>query len=48
VPGQEQLFTSQELVARQIAGLRIELMTPMEALTLLARLQQELGGGKAP
>ena len=48
VPGQEQLFTPQELVARQIAGLRIELMTPMEALTLLARLQQELGGGKAP
>jgi DNA mismatch repair protein MutS len=47
-PRQEQLFSPEETVARQIEGLRIELMTPMEALTMLARLQKELARGKAP
>jgi DNA mismatch repair protein MutS len=45
---QEQLFSPEEMVARQIAGLQIDLMTPMEALTFLARLKRELAGGKAP
>jgi hypothetical protein len=36
------------MIARQIAGLKIDLMTPMEALTFLARLQRELSNGKAP
>jgi len=45
---QEQLFSPEEMVARQIAGLQTDLMTPMEALTLLARLKRELAGGKEP
>jgi DNA mismatch repair protein MutS len=45
---QEQLFSPEEMIARQISGLQIDLMTPMEALTFLARLQRELSNGKAP
>jgi DNA mismatch repair protein MutS len=45
---QAQLFLPEEIVARQIEGLQVDLMTPMEALTLLARLQRELREGKAP
>ena len=48
VSHQAQLFLPQEIVARQIEGLQIDLMTPMEALTLLARLKRELLEGKAP
>ena len=44
-PAQEQLFTPQDLVARQIAGLQIDRMTPLEALELLARLKKELADG---
>ena len=44
---QEQLFSPEEIAARQIAGLQIDLMTPMEALNLLARLQRELADGEA-
>jgi DNA mismatch repair protein MutS len=44
-PPQAQLFSAEEIVARQITGLQIDLMTPMEALALLARLQRELAGG---
>jgi DNA mismatch repair protein MutS len=43
---QAQLFLPQDIVARQIEGLQIDLMTPMEALTLLARLKRELSDGK--
>jgi DNA mismatch repair protein MutS len=43
--GQAQLFSPQEMVARQIAGIQPDMMTPMEALTLLVRLKRELGGG---
>ncbi len=46
--GQEQLFSPQEMVARQIEALQTDLITPMEALTLLARLKRELDRGKAP
>jgi DNA mismatch repair protein MutS len=46
-PRQEQLFSPEEIAARQIAGLQIDLMTPMEALSFLARLQRELAEGKA-
>lgn len=45
---QEQLFSPQELLARQISGLQIDRMTPLEALELLARLKRDLLGGKAP
>jgi DNA mismatch repair protein MutS len=45
---QEQLFSQEEMAVRQIAGLEIDLMTPMEALTFLARLKRELSEGKAP
>jgi DNA mismatch repair protein MutS len=45
---QEQLFSPQELVMRQIAGLQPDRMTPLEALELLVRLQRELLDGKAP
>ncbi|MGA2640955.1 MAG: DNA mismatch repair protein MutS [Spirochaetia bacterium] len=45
---QEQLFSPEEMVARQIEGLQTDLMTPMEALTVLARLKRELVRGKAP
>ena len=45
---QEQLFSPEEIAARQIAGLQVDLMTPMEALSLLARLQRDLADGKAP
>jgi DNA mismatch repair protein MutS len=43
--GQAQLFSPQEMVARQIAGIQPDMMTPMEALTLLVRLKRELEGG---
>jgi DNA mismatch repair protein MutS len=43
---QAELFLPQEIVARQIEGLQIDLMTPMEALTLLARLKRELSEGR--
>ncbi len=43
---QEQLFSPEEMVARQIEGLQTDLMTPMEALTLLERLKRELVSGK--
>jgi DNA mismatch repair protein MutS len=45
---QAQLFHPEEIVARQIEGLQIDTMTPMEALTLLARLKRELSEDKAP
>ncbi|HTZ51883.1 MAG TPA: DNA mismatch repair protein MutS [Spirochaetia bacterium] len=41
-PAQEQLFSVQELVARQIAGLQIDRTTPLEALEILSRLKKEL------
>jgi DNA mismatch repair protein MutS len=47
-PRQELLFTPEEMVARQIAALKTDLMTPMEALTVLSRLKRELDEGKAP
>jgi DNA mismatch repair protein MutS len=45
---QKQLFSPQELVAEQIAGLQPDRMTPLEALELLVRLKRELTDGKAP
>ena len=44
-PAQQQLFAPLDLVARQIAGLQIDRMTPLEALELLARLKKELADG---
>ena len=44
---QAQLFTAEEIVARQIESVQTDLMTPLEALALLARLKQELADGKA-
>jgi DNA mismatch repair protein MutS len=41
---QPQLFSSKELVLREIAGARVERMTPLEALTAIARWKQELAG----
>jgi len=45
---QEQLFSPQELVAQQIAGLQPDRMTPLEALEMLVRLKRELTDRKAP
>jgi hypothetical protein len=36
------------MVARQIEALQTDLMTPMEALSFLARLKRELARGKVP
>ncbi len=40
-----ELFSPQELVCRQIAGLQPDRITPMEALALLAKLKRELAEG---
>ena len=45
---QEQLFSPQELVARQVAALQPDRMTPLEALQLLVRLKRELTDEKDP
>jgi DNA mismatch repair protein MutS len=41
-PMQKQLFSSEELVAREITGLTLDRMTPLEALAAIARWQKEL------
>jgi DNA mismatch repair protein MutS len=41
-PVQQQLFTSEELVVREITGLEVDRMTPLEALAAIARWQKEL------
>lgn len=42
--GQALLFTPEELVLKELHGLRIEGMTPLEALNRIARWKEELGG----
>jgi hypothetical protein len=42
--GQALLFTPGELVLKELHGLRIEGMTPLEALNRIARWKEELGG----
>ena len=43
-PTEPELFSPQQLVAEQIAGLQPERMTPLEALALLSRLKRQLTG----
>ena len=43
-PRQGLLFSPQELVAQELQGLDLDRLTPLQALELLARWQEELGG----
>ena len=44
-PAQPQLFPAEELIVREMKGLQTDRLTPLEALTLLARWKKELSGG---
>ena len=44
-PVQPQLFSGEELIVQEIKGLQPDLLTPLEALTLLARWKKELANG---
>ena len=40
------LFSAEELVARELRGLRVDALTPLEALNRIARWKEELGDGR--
>ena len=44
-PGQRQLFSPEELIIRDLLGLALDSMTPLEAMNRIAAWKRQLGGG---